>query len=447
MIPQVPLGSALNFDCSAALAGGNGCFGITVIGGVYFVNTIATTHAAIIFRDCGSIVVGDPNRKMTLIGYGILIQDDGTGSGTGLSHIQNILTEAMNGALVTAKVVSAGQGINSLRIRSCGRCRLRKYLCLLVDAIGLSGSGVSGRFRGKILRVQLFWPLASNFVQGVYSRNNFEVNDAGVLPAGTDVTVQEPGIFNIFGGAANSTVFATRGSVCLGCLTNTFLTSNATDVALHVKDNLNGGAGIGYTSLPGSGSGGTLREDSGSSAAFHTFESPAGSSFGLYFCRPAGCAGSISYVHPNGFQIQAEGNTEMFLGDALGGVSIRRGFQFLNGGANPLTFGGSFSTARTQTFQDASGTIALTSQLPLTGTTSSIGGSALAAGVCTTGTASVTGVSVAMAVVASPVADPGTGFMWNAWVSSTTTVTVRVCNVSGASATPTAETYNVRVSQ
>ena len=137
----------------------------------------------------------------------------------------------------------------------------------------------------------------------------------------------------------------------------------------------------------------------------------------------------------------------MYLGDSLGGVSIRRGLQFLNGGSSPLTFGGSFSTTRTQNFQDQSGTIALTSQLPLSGTTSSIGGSALAAGACTTGTASVTGISTAMAVAASPVADPGSGFTWNALVSSTTTVTVRVCNISGASATPTAETYNVRVVQ
>jgi hypothetical protein len=135
----------------------------------------------------------------------------------------------------------------------------------------------------------------------------------------------------------------------------------------------------------------------------------------------------------------------MYLGDSLGGVSIRRGLQFLNGGSSALTIGGSFSTARTQNFQDASGTIALTSQLPLSGTTSSIGGSALAAGVCTTGNVTITGLSTTMTAMASPAADPGSGFTWNAWVSSTTTVTVRVCNISGASATPTAETYNVRV--
>jgi hypothetical protein len=439
-------GTAANFDCSAALAGGNGCFGVAILGGVYFVNSTATSHASIIVRDCGAILIGDPMRRMTLLGYGILIQDDGSGSGSGLAHIQNILTEALTGAVVTAKVTAAGGGINSLQI---DRVDIADCVstCSIVATSGLSGSGVNGisvenSSGGTLLSA------SSTFVQGIISINNFEVNDAGVLPAGTDVTVQEPGIFNLFAGSANGTAFATRGSVCLGCLSTTLINDGTTDVALHVKDNLNGGAGIGYTSLPGGGSGGTVREDSAASSAFHTFESANGSSFSLYFCRTTGgCAGGISYVHPAGFAFEAEGATEMFLGDSLGGVSIRRGLQFLNGGSNPLTFGGSFSAARTQNFQDASGAIALTAQLPLGGTTSSIGGSALGAGVCTTGTATITGISTSMAAAASPSADPGTGFTWNAWVSSTSTVTVRVCNISGASATPTAETYNVRVIQ
>jgi hypothetical protein len=439
-------GVAVNFDCSAALTGGNGCFGIAVLGGVFFVNTTASTHASIIFRDCGAILVGDPNRRMTLSGYGILIQDDGTGSGSGLIHVQNILTEALNGALVTAKVASAGAGINSIQIDRVDVADCAST-CSIVDAIGLSGSGVNGISVENSSGATLFAP-GSAFVQGVTSKNNFEVNETGVLPAGADMIVEEPGIFNVFGGTANATVFATKGAVCLGCLTTSFISTGTGDVALHAKDNLNGGAGIGYSSLPGGGSGGTVREDSASGAPFHTFESANGSTFSLFFCRPTGgCNGGISYVHPTGFSFTAEGQQEMYLGDSLGGVSIRRGLNFLNGGSNPLTFGGSFSAARTQNFQDASGTIALTTQLPLSGTTSSIGGSALAAGVCTTGTATVTGVSTAMTASASPVADPGTGFTWNAWVSSTTTVTVRVCNISSASATPTAETYNVRIIQ
>ena len=445
MIPG-STGTPANFDCSAALAGGNGCFGISILGGVYFVNTIATIHASINLRDCGGILVGDPQRRMTLMGYGILIQDDGSISGSGLVHIQNILTEAMNGALVTAKVTSAGGGIESLQIDRVDVADCAST-CSIVNAAGLLGSSVNGVSVENSSGATLL-TAGSHNIQGLWSKNNFEVNDGGVLPTGADVTIQEPGVFNIFGGSAIGTVFATKGSVCLGCLSSTLLTAGNGDTSLHVIDNVNGGNGIGYSSLPGGGSGVTVREDSTNTAAFHTFESPNGGAFTLLFCRPTGgCNGNIAYVHPNGFAFSAEGQTEMYIGDSLGGVSIRRGFQFLNGGGNALTFGGSFAAARTQNFQDASGTIALTSQLPLSGTTSSIGGSALAAGICTTGTASVSSASSSMAVAVSPAADPGTGFTWGAWVSASNTVTVRVCNISGASATPTATAYNVRVSQ
>jgi hypothetical protein len=439
-------GTALNFDCSAAASAGNGCFGLAVLGGVYLASSSAASHASIIFRDCGGLLIGDPLRRMTLIGYGILLQDDGTGSGGGLIHVQNILTESMTGAVITEKVTAAGGGINSLYM---DRVDVADCVgaCSLVSANGLVGSGVNGISVENSSGANLLGAGSAN-VQGVWSKNNFEVNETGLLPSGTDMTVQEPGVFNIFGGTVNGTVFATRGAVCLGCLTNTLITGSAEDAALHAKDNLNGGAGISYTSLPGGGSGATAREDSASSAAFHTFESANGSQFSLYFCRPTGgCPSAITYVHPSGFAIEAEGATEMYLGDSLGGVSIRRGLQFLNGGGSALTFGGSFSAARTQNFQDTSGTIALTSQLPLSGATSSIGGGALAAGICATGTATVAGASTAMAVAVSPAVDPGTGFTWNAWVSASNTVTVRVCNISGAPATPAATAYNVRASQ
>jgi pectate lyase-like protein len=439
-------GTALNFDCSAAEAAGNGCFGLAVLGGVYFVSSSATSHASMIIRDCGGILIGDATRRMTIMGYGILIQDDGSISGGGLIHIQNILTEGMTGPLVTAKVTASGGGINSLNI---DRVDVADCVgtCSIVSAAGLSGSGVNGISVENSSGASLL-AAGTNNLQGVWSKNNFEVNDAGLLPTGTSMSIEEPGLFNLFGGSQIGTVLATKGSVCLGCLTTTIITNSNGDTSLHVKDNLNGGAGLGYSSLPGGGSGGMIREDTSSTSAYHTFESANASTFSLYFCRPTGgCAGSITYVHPSGFAVNAEGSTEMYIGDSLGGVSIRRGFQFLNGGVNPLTFGGTFSTTRTQNFQDADGTVALTSQLPITGTTSSIGGSALAAGICTTGTASITGVSSAMAVAVSPAADPGTGFTWNAWVSSTTTVTVRVCNISGASSTPAATAYNVRVSQ
>ncbi|WP_124825398.1 MULTISPECIES: hypothetical protein [unclassified Burkholderia] len=82
----------------------------------------------------------------------------------------------------------------------------------------------------------------------------------------------------------------------------------------------------------------------------------------------------------------------------------------------------------------------------LVGTTGSIGGSALAAGACATGTATVSGATTGMAIVATPVTYPGAGFDWQrSYVSSANTVTVQVCaDVAG---TPTATTYNVRVLQ
>jgi hypothetical protein len=84
---------------------------------------------------------------------------------------------------------------------------------------------------------------------------------------------------------------------------------------------------------------------------------------------------------------------------------------------------------------------------PLSGTSASIGGSALDVGACASGTVMVTGATTSMAVVVSPAggAGPGSGFVWKGYVSSAGTVTVQVCAI--AAATPTATTYNVRVIQ
>jgi hypothetical protein len=81
----------------------------------------------------------------------------------------------------------------------------------------------------------------------------------------------------------------------------------------------------------------------------------------------------------------------------------------------------------------------------LSGTTASIGGGALLAGGCSTGTVTVTGATTSMAVVASPTTSPGAGAYWQAYVSSANTVTVGVC--ATIALTPTASTYNVRVLQ
>jgi hypothetical protein len=81
----------------------------------------------------------------------------------------------------------------------------------------------------------------------------------------------------------------------------------------------------------------------------------------------------------------------------------------------------------------------------LSGTTGSIGGSALLAGQCSTGTVSITGATTGMAVVATPVTYPTAGNFWQSYVSSAGTVTVAVC--AAVADTPTATTYNVRVLQ
>ena len=84
-------------------------------------------------------------------------------------------------------------------------------------------------------------------------------------------------------------------------------------------------------------------------------------------------------------------------------------------------------------------------EVRLTGTTGSIGGSALTAGACTSGTVTVNGATTSMVAEASPVTYPGDGMAWRAYVSAANTVTVSVCaDVAG---TPTASAYNVRVLQ
>lgn len=80
-----------------------------------------------------------------------------------------------------------------------------------------------------------------------------------------------------------------------------------------------------------------------------------------------------------------------------------------------------------------------------TATTASLGGSALVAGACTTGTVTVTGATVGMDAHATPSTYPGDGSEWAAYVSAANTVTVKICAI--VALTPTASVYNVRVIQ
>ena len=86
-----------------------------------------------------------------------------------------------------------------------------------------------------------------------------------------------------------------------------------------------------------------------------------------------------------------------------------------------------------------------TVEIGLSGTTGSIGGSALSAGQCTTGKVSVTNAAISMPVAVSPSTWPGDGFSINAYVSALGIVTVKVCAI--VAGTPNATKYNVRVLQ
>ncbi|EGX99729.1 hypothetical protein AZA_26623 [Nitrospirillum viridazoti Y2] len=95
-------------------------------------------------------------------------------------------------------------------------------------------------------------------------------------------------------------------------------------------------------------------------------------------------------------------------------------------------------------------TIAGKSVLPnLAGTSAAIGGSSIAAGACTSGTVSISGATTSMAVAVSSAGsvDPGDGYFVRGYVSASGTVTIKVCNATGAGGTPTSTTYNVRVIQ
>jgi hypothetical protein len=81
----------------------------------------------------------------------------------------------------------------------------------------------------------------------------------------------------------------------------------------------------------------------------------------------------------------------------------------------------------------------------LSGTSGSIGGGALIAGQCATGTLTVTGATTTMVALTDPNTYPGDGTIWDAQVTAANTVTVKVCAIIAL--TPTASTYNVRILQ
>ncbi len=157
-----------------------------------------------------------------------------------------------------------------------------------------------------------------------------------------------------------------------------------------------------------------------------------------------------------GFDVQGANNFT-FTSHTFGATE----FQIFGvGGSSWLAVGSSSSAAPTLSANGAASNISVNiapkgsgtlqvggvALLPsLTGTTGSIGGSALAAGACTSGTVAVSGSTTSMAVQATPATYPGDGTFWHGYVSTAGTVTVKVC--AAVALTPTASTYNVRVLQ
>ncbi len=140
-------------------------------------------------------------------------------------------------------------------------------------------------------------------------------------------------------------------------------------------------------------------------------------------------------ANPTGYLLDLEDSTEshpLFRIDATGDVVAG------SWNAGPIN-----STALMQ-----NGVAVLTpANLPLTGKTGGILGQAFTIGQCATSALTITGAAAGMVAVASPETDPGSGFVWEAFVSAANTVLIRLCNVSGSAQSSAASVYDVRVLQ
>lgn len=224
------------------------------------------------------------------------------------------------------------------------------------------------------------------------------------------------------------------------------------------------GAAGGTILTPTSGNALTLNGISGSTAAVVNVGGATDSGVDI---RGISAGAAVARFDPNsGSQVGffgVAGASGQFVPNSVAGDFVIRNtgatrWSVDNGTTNNVTIGSSGGIEAgtptggdkgTGTVNAASGVFSNNVQLlpVLTGTTGSIGGGSIANGACSTGTVSVTGSTTSMAVSATPTTFPGAGFWWAGYVSTAGTVTVEVCNATGATNTPTASAYNVRVIQ
>jgi len=174
------------------------------------------------------------------------------------------------------------------------------------------------------------------------------------------------------------------------------------------------------------------------SGATHTYMHLANCSDGTNSgCPTFGSAINLSSSFGTGhLQVLGDGSLYIYGG---GAVHTPNSFGIDNGSFRANIVSSTMAATQTFTLPATGGTFALV----LTGTSASIGGSALTAGQCASGTATISGVTTSMVAKADPNTYPGDGYVWQAYIASSGSVTVKVCAI--AAGTPTASTYNVRV--
>jgi hypothetical protein len=415
-------------------------FGFYYHGGSCSVSTTNINHSCIYIRDIGIV-----NIAPDFIGhYGIHVVDDISAGGElnmtiGCSSPNQITTEALHDTFLILDQTAGTSGISGITV--CGLSLADNTgSTYIVKAIGAGTAEIGNIYLSDINgQTDIGDPTSTRTVAGVWTSNV-----AGTIPSGWSGGTQ----YNhqtIFYGVdkTHAPLNVANGPIVAGG-------AQAGQDSNHFIDPVNGGNGISYTTYsPGL----VERLDSANANPSSARELPVNGTWSDLYCNTGGCGASTSYNSQYGIWSSRVTNgvdgsvSGQDIGGFAKGFSTSNDIAFERAGGNRIRFTGAPTADRTVTFQDTAGTVALTSQLPFSGTTSSIGGGSLTAGACTSGTASVTGATTSMVADTSPAADPGAGFTWNAFVSSGGTVTVRVCNVSGATATPTAAAYNVRVIQ